>query len=256
MPDNTNQTTARSELIASLAPHGILRAGINMSNFLLVNQTDASGQPDGVSPAMARALATELGLELKLIAYKGPGDVADGASKGEWDIANIALEAERAKVIDFSPAYCEIQATYLTPPDSPINSLAQIDQPGNRIAVKERSAYDLWLTRHIKQATLVRAASLDESFERFRDEGLEVLAGLRPKLLQQQTLMPGSTLFDESFMAVQQSMGCPTGKTLAAAHIRDFVKRSIESGFVAELIERYEVVGQLSVPVISPETIG
>ncbi len=244
---NVTESAGRSELIASLAPHGVLRAGINMSNFLLVNQTDANGQPDGVSPAMARALAAELDLELKLIPYEGPGDVADAASRDEWDIANIALEAERAVVIDFSPAYCEIQATYLTPPGSSITGMQQVDTDGNRIAVKARSAYDLWLTRNIKQASLVRATTLDESFERFRDEGLEVLAGLRPKLLEQQVLMPGSILFEESFMAVQQCMGCPVGKTLAANFIQHFVQRSKESGLVAELIARYEVQGRLSV---------
>ncbi len=244
---NISDDAGRSELIASLAPHGILRAGINMSNFLLVNQTDADGQPDGVSPAMARALAAELDLELKLIAYKGPGDVADAASRDEWDIANIALEAERAVVIDFSPAYCEIQATYLTPPGSSITAMEQVDIAGNRIAVKARSAYDLWLTRNIKQATLVRAATLDESFERFRDENLEVLAGLRPKLIEQQALMAGSVLFETSFMAVQQCIGCPVGKTLAANFIQHFVQQSKESGLVAELIARYEVQGRLSV---------
>lgn len=246
LPSATN-SAGRSELIASLAPHGILRAGINMSNFLLVNQTDASGQPDGVSPAMARALAAELDLELELVPYEGPGDVADAASRDEWDIANIALEAERAVVIDFSPAYCEIQATYLTPPGSRIMSMEQVDNAGNRIAVKARSAYDLWLTRTISQATLVRAATLDESFELFRDDGLEVLAGLRPKLLEQQALMPGSVLFEDSFMAVQQCIGCPVGKSLAANFIQHFVRQSMESGLVADLISRYGVQGRLAV---------
>ncbi len=234
-------------LLDSLVPHGILRAGINMSNFLLVNQTDASGQPDGVSPAMARAMAEELGVELKLIAYEGPGDVADAATRDEWDIANIALETERAKVIQFSPAYCEIQATYLTPPGSAITSIEQVDQPGHRIAVKARSAYDLWLTRNITQATLMRADSLDASFELFRDEKLDVLAGLRPKLLQQQALMPGSILFDDSFMAVQQCMGCQVDKPLAAEFVQDFVNRAKASGKVAELIKHFDVEGRLSV---------
>lgn len=235
------------EIKDSLAPEGVLRAGINMSNILLVNQTDADGQPDGVSPAMARALADQLGVGLQLIPYKGPGDVADAASRNEWDIANIALEVERAKVIQFSPAYCEIQATYLLPPDSPLQSMDQIDRPGVRICVKERSAYDLWLTRNIQHATLLRAESLDQSFERFRDEKLDVLAGLRPKLLQQQALMPGSKLFDQSFMAVQQCMGCQVNKPEAADFVREFVNTAKASGKVAELIRHYDVEGRLSV---------
>lgn len=237
----------RQQLLDTLVPQGVLRAGINMSNFLLVNQTDEAGQPNGVSPAMARALADELGVELKLIAYEGPGDVADAATRDEWDIANIALETERAKVIHFSPAYCEIQATYLTPPGSAITTMEQVDQPGHRIAVKARSAYDLWLTRHIKQASLMRASTLDESFELFRDEKLDVLAGLRPKLLQQQALMPGSRLFDDSFMAVQQCMGCQVDKPAAAEFVQDFVNRAKASGLVASLISKFDVEGRLSV---------
>lgn len=240
-------TPDRQLLRDELVPHGVLRAGINMSNFLLVNQTDDFGQPDGVSPAMARALATELGVELKLIPYEGPGDVADAATRDEWDIANIALETERARVIHFSPAYCEIQATYLTPPGSAITCIEEVDQPGHRIAVKARSAYDLWLTRNIRKATLVRAASLDESFELFRDEQLDVLAGLRPKLLQQQALMAGSELFDASFMAVQQCMGCQVDKPLAAGFVKTFVDRAKSTGLVADLIRQFDVEGRLSV---------
>lgn len=240
-------TIVKQQLLDELAPHGVLRAGLNMSNFLLVNQTDDAGHPDGVSPGMARALAAELGVELELIAYDGPGDVADAATRDEWDIANIALEAERAKVIQFSPAYSEIQASYLTPPNSSIQTLEQVDQPGHRIAVKARSAYDLWLTRNITHATLIRAASLDESFELFRDQQLDVLAGLRPKLLEQQALMPGSRVFDESFMAVQQCMGCHVDKPLAAEFIQDFVIRAKSSGLIADLISRFDVQGRLSV---------
>jgi polar amino acid transport system substrate-binding protein len=218
-----------------------------MSNFLLVNRTDEQGQPDGVSPAMARALAKELGVELQLVPYPGPGDVADAATRNEWDIANIAFEAERSQTIQFSPAYCEIQASYLVPPGSPITHMDQVDAPGHRIAVKSRSAYDLWLTRHLKHATLVRADTLDGSFELFRDEQLEVLAGLRPKLLEQQALMPGSTLFEESFTAVQQSIGCASSDPAAIAYLADFVQRARESGLVASLIRHYVVEGQLSV---------
>ena len=145
----------KATLIEQLAPRGHLRAGINMSNFLLISTTTANNEPDGVSPAMARAIAEELGVEVELIQFNGPGDVADAALNDEWDIANIAAEAERARIVTFSPAYCEIQATYLLPPSSPVTDIDQVDVPGNRIAVKERSAYDLWLTANLEHATLV-----------------------------------------------------------------------------------------------------
>ncbi|MDB4223805.1 transporter substrate-binding domain-containing protein [Granulosicoccus sp.] len=234
-------------LIEELAPQGILRAGINMSNFLLVSETKANGEIDGVSPRMAAAIATELGVELQLIQYKGPGDVADAAQTNGWDIANIAAEAERARFISFSAAYCEIQATYLVPPGSTIKTLEDVDRPGVRIAVKERAAYDLWLVENLKHATLHKAASIDDSFTLFQDEGLEVLAGLRPKLIEQQLLMRGSTLFDKSFTAVQQSVGCQTGKPLASAYLQDFVKRSKQTGLVSSLIDQFGVQGRLSV---------
>jgi len=237
----------KTTLIEQLAPHGRLRAGINMSNFLLISIRDAKGEPDGVSPALARAIADDLGVELELIQFDGPGDVADAALSDGWDIANIAAEAERARIITFSPAYCEIQATYLLPPASVIANIEQVDKLGNRIAVKERSAYDLWLTENLQHATLVRTASLDDSFTRFQEDGLEVLAGLRPKLLEQQALMPGSVLLDESFTAVQQSIGCKPEHELAASYLKDFVQHSKESGFIASLIDQYGVSGRLSV---------
>ena len=218
-----------------------------MSNFLLVSDSTPEGHADGVSPRIAQAIADELGVELVLVPYKGPGEVADGAQSNEWDIANIAAEAERARFISFSPAYCEIQATYLIPPNSPITVMADVDKPGVRIAVKDRAAYDLWLKENLKHATLERAPSLDDSFTLFKDSNLEVLAGLRPKLLEQQSLMPGSTLFDESFTSVQQSIGCQTGKALASAYLQDFVQRSKHNGLILSLIEQFGVVGRLSV---------
>lgn len=218
-----------------------------MSNFLLVSTTNAQNEPDGVSPAMARAIADELGVALSIVAYDGPGQIADAATADQWDLANIAAEPARARFISFSPAYCEIQATYLVSPDSKINSLSEVDQPDHEIAVKERSAYDLWLTENLRHATLVRAPSLDESFDLFKDQKLDALAGLRPKLIEQQSLMPGSTLFDESFTSVQQSIGCQTGKPEAASYISQFVEQSIRNGLVARLIEHYGVAGRLSV---------
>lgn len=234
-------------IVEQLAPTGVLRAGINMSNFLLVNSETAQGEPAGVSPDMAKALADILGVKLKLVVYKNPGDVADAAPRNEWDIANIAAEAERAKVINFSSAYCEIQATYLLPPNSPIRHLEEVDREGVRIAVKERAAYDLWLTENLRNATLVRARSMDESFELFQHQSLEVLAGLRPRLLDDAKKIPGSVLMDDSFTAVQQSIGCQPDRVDAAQFVQAFVRDSIESGFVASLIEQHGVVGQLSV---------
>jgi len=236
----------RQQLQAQLAPTGMLRVALNMSNFLLVNATDNSGKPDGVSPAMARAIAEELQVRYELVCFEGPGLVADAATQNLWDIANIAAEAERAKLITFSPAYCEIQATYLLPPDSSHRSIQDVDSAGTRIGVKARSAYDLWLTENLQHATLVRAESLEASFDVFAEQQLEALAGLRPKLIEQQQLMPGSTLLDESFTAVQQSIGCLPGNPEAAQYLADFVDRARQNGLVRSLIEQYGVSGKLN----------
>jgi len=230
-----------------LAPTGVLRAGINMSNFLLVNGKTTTGEPAGVSPDMAQAIAAKLGVGLQLIPYKGPDEVADGAATQQWDIANIAAESERAKTITFSSAYCEIQATYLLPAGSAISAIEDVDIAGVRISVTQRAAYDLWLTENLRNATLVRSASIDDSFNVFRDQSLEVLAGLRPRLIEDAKALPGSRLMDESFTAVQQSIGCLPGKTEAADFLNRFVAESIASGLVARLIEKHRVSGKLSV---------
>ena len=237
-----------NELIKQqLAPTGVLRAGINMSNFLLVNSATSSGEPAGVSPDMAKAIADELGVGLELIPYKGPGEVADGAAEHEWDIANIAAEAERAKTIHFSPAYCEIQATYLVPAGSEFKSSDDIDQPGNRISVKERAAYDLWLSENLRHATLHRVPSMDESYDAFVEQSLDALAGLRPRLLEDAKRLTGSFVLDDSFTAVQQSIGCIPGNAEAGNFLREFVAQAILSGFVANLINKHGVSGKLSV---------
>merc|ERR1712179_794726 len=177
-----------------------------MSNFLLVTTKDAEGLPEGVSPALARAIAVKLSVPVKLISY--PGVLADALAEGGWDIGNIANEKERAKTICFSPAYCDIQATYLVPAGSAIQKIEDVDKPNVRIVAKERSAYDLWLTENIKNATIIRTKSIDESFTKFCDEGYEVLAGLRPKLLDEAAKLPGSTILPGSFTVIGQSVGC------------------------------------------------
>ena len=235
------------ELVNELAPTGVLRAAINMSNFLLVSGKTADGEPDGVSPELARAIAAELGVGLELIPFPRPGELADAAGDDVWDIGNIAAEPERARSITFSPAYCEIQATYLLPPGSPLRAAAEVDAAGNRIAVLERAAYELWLSDNLRHATLVKAASMDASFELFVRDGLDALAGLRPKLIEDQKKLPGSILLDDSFTAVQQAVGCRPGRPLAAAFLREFVERSKRNGFIASLIDKHGVSDRLSV---------
>jgi polar amino acid transport system substrate-binding protein len=236
-------TAMTSTLLAQLAPTGVLRAGINMSNFLLVNARTPDGGPAGVSPSLAAAIAERLGVPVRYVPYPRPGELADDAGKDAWDIGLIGAEPQRAERIAFSPAYAEIQATYMVPEGSPIATLDQVDRPGVRIAVAARAAYDLWLERNIRQAALVRAPGLDAAFELFRDEKLEALAGLLPKLLEDRPKLPGSRILEGSFTAVQQAVGCARGMDEAAAFLRDFVEEAKASGLIARLIAQHGVEG-------------
>ena len=230
---------ARSEL----APTGVLRAGINLSNFLLVTGRSASGDPEGVSPDMARAIAAELGVPVKYVPFKSPGELGDQAGKNVWDIGLIGAEPQRAEKIAFSAAYVEIEATYMVPADSPIKSIADVDKKGVRIAVSARSAYDLWLVNNIKNATLVQVSGLDAAYEKFMSDKLEVLAGLRPGLLKDVTKAPGLKILDGKFTAVQQAVGTAKANLAGAAFLADFVEKAKKSGLVAELIKRHNVKG-------------
>ncbi|MCY3980455.1 MAG: ABC transporter substrate-binding protein [Alphaproteobacteria bacterium] len=238
-----------SDTIAEqLAPTGVLRAGINMSNFLLVTGRTESGDPDGVSPDMARALGERLGLLVKMVPFPTPGELADAAGDDVWDIGLIGAEPQRAEKIAFSLAYAEIEATYLVPSGSPIQSIEEVDKPGIRIAVSARSAYELWLSRNIRHAELVLAQGLGAAFETFVEQGCEALAGLRPGLISDVEKLPGARILDGRFSAVQQAIGVPRSRPAsAAAFVAEFVEEAKTSGLVANLIARHGVAGRLMV---------
>lgn len=240
-------TEVSSEVIAQLAPTGVLRAGINMSNFLLVVDKTASGDPIGPSPSLALAIADALGVPLKLVPFKTPSEVAAAAGKGIWDIGNIGAEPQRAAVMDFTAAYVEIEATYLVPPGSPIQSIDEVDRPGNRISVSKGSAYGLWLENNIKQAELLAVEGGDAAFDAFVNNKLEAYASLRPRLVSEVEKMPGSRILDGQFSAVQQAVGVNKGNDAAYAWVKDFVEAAKASGMIAGFIEQHGVQGKLSV---------
>lgn len=232
---------------AELAPSGVLRAGINLSNFLLVTGQTASGDPQGVSPDMARALADRLDVPVEYISYATPGELADAAVDDLWDIGNIGAEPERAKTITFTAAYVEIEATYLVPAGSPIQSIDEVDREGVRIGVYGRSAYGLWLSDHIERAELVKAEGVDASFDIFSANRLEALAGLRPRLVEDAANLPGARVLDGQFTAVQQAIGTKPDRKAGAAFLCDFVEEAKSSGLVASLLVKHGVEGQLTV---------
>jgi len=228
---------------ADLAPTGTLRAGINMSNFLLVTGKTGSGDPVGVSPSMAAEVASRLGVPLKLVPFPNPGVLADAAGTDTWDIGLIGADPLRSEKTAFTAAYCEIEATYMVPPGSRLKTIADVDKPGVTICVSARSAYDLWLERNIRHATLIRADGLGGAFDKYLAENIDALAGLRPGLLGDLPKAPGHTIMDGRFMAVQQAIGCGKGKPAGEAFLRAFVEEAKASGLVAKLIAQHKVVG-------------
>jgi polar amino acid transport system substrate-binding protein len=228
--------------MTDLTPTGKLRVGVNLGNFLLV-QRNADGSIRGIVPDLAQELARRLGVSAELRQYEKVGDVADGAKKGEWDVAFIGVEPQRAAEIDFTAPYVEIEATYLVPAGSPIKSIAGVDRKGVRIAVAGRSAYDLWLSRNIKSAELVRGDGIEHSYRIFVKDKLEVLAGLKPRLMEDLAKLPGARILDGRFTAVQQAIGTPKGRPEGAAYLRKFAEDIKASGLVAQLIERQGVRG-------------
>lgn len=232
-----------SQITAELAPTGVLRAGINLSNFLLVSGRREDGTPFGVAPDMARALADRLGVAVRYVPYGSPGELADAASADAWDVGLIGAEPQRAQTIAFSAAYVEIPATYLVGAGSPIASLADVDRPGVRIASTARAAYDLWLERNVKHAELVRFPTLDAAFEGFVAGKLDALAGLHARLLADVQKLPGARILPGQFSSVQQAIGIPRGKADAAAFVEAFVQDAKASGLVARLIEQHAARG-------------
>lgn len=231
--------TVRSEL----APTGTLRVGLNHGNFLLVTPGSSASDPHGVAPDLARELGRRLGVPVEFIKFDTAGGLADAAKTGGWDVAFLGAEPQRANEIAFTAAYLEIPATYLVPAGSPIRSIADVDRPGVRIAVSEKSAYELYLSRTLRHAQLLRTKGIDGSFELFVADKLDALAGLKPRLLTDVQKLPGARLLEGQFTAVQQAIGTPKNREAGAKYLREFVEEVKASGLVAQAIDRNAVQG-------------
>lgn len=234
---------------AILAPTGVLRAGINLSNFLLVSARGPRDEPLGVSPDLCGLLAAELGVPLELVPYANPGLLADAASKDAWDVGLIGAEPARAATIAFTAPYAEIDATYAVRDGSGLASIGDVDRRGTRIAVSRRAAYCLWLEANLEEATLERTAApgLDASRALYDDARCDALAGLRPWLIDQ--ALPDATILDGSFTTVRQAIGVPKrgADPAALAFLEDFVAGKVGDGTVGRLIADRGVAGRLAV---------
>ncbi len=236
-----------ADAASDLAATGTLRAAINMANALLVTGETPEGDPDGVAPDMARAIADRLEVAISYVPFASPGELADAAAGDFWDIGMIGAEPARAERIAFSSAYVEIEATYLVPEGSPLAAVEDVDRDGVRIARSGRSAYDLYLSRSLAHAELVRAQGIKGAVELLVRDKLDALAGLRPALVAESERLPGARVLDGYFTTIQQAVGTRRGNDAGAAFLSQFVEDVKASGLVGRLIERHGVAGRLSV---------
>ena len=243
--------TPTPEAKAQLTKDGVLRAAINLANSLLVTGETPKGNPTGVAPDMAIAIAETLGAEVSYVTNPSPGLLADGAAEEAWDIGLIAAEPRRAETIAFTAAYAEIEATYLVPTKSPIDSVEEVDKDGVKIVVSGRSAYDLYLTRSLRHAELTRGQGADATFKLFSSGGFDALAGLRPSLLSLEKKLEGSRVLADYFTTVQQAIGTPKSNDAGAKFLMEFAEEAKANNFVASLIEHYGLTGRLSVAPLS-----
>ena len=226
-----------------LAPSGKLRIGLNYQNFLLVLGDGPDGEPRGIAPDLGRELARRLGVPVEYVKFDAAGKLADAIKEARCDVGFIGAEPQRANDIAFTSAYLEIPVTFLVPAGSKIRGIADVDQEGVRISVSERSAYDLYLTRTLKKAQLVRSTGIPASYDTFVKQKLEALGGLKPRLVQDAARLPGSRVLDGQITGVQQAIGTTKARAAAAKYLQAFAEEVKASGFVARAIERHKVQG-------------
>ena len=230
-------------VVAELAPTGKLRAAINFGNGVLASKDPATGEARGVSLDLSRELAKRLGVPLEIVPYAAAGRVVEAVKTGAWDVGYVAIDPVRAVDMIQSPAYVVIEGSYLVPADSPIRSNAEVDREGIRIVVGQGSAYDLFLTREIKRAMLVRAPTSPEVVNMMLAQKLEVSAGVKQQLEADAKRVPGVRLLAGRFMTINQAMAVPRGRDAGARYVRDFIEEMKAAGFVAQALVRHNVEG-------------
>ena len=232
--------------INELAPTGKLRAGMNLGNNLFTRQ-NAAGELLGVSVDLMQELAKRLGVSLDMVIYDQPGQVADDATNGVWDIAILAIEKTRAKTISFSPAMTEIEAGYVVHKSSTLQGTEEVDAKGMKIAAPEKAGYELYLTSALKNASIVRTKNFANSIEIFNENAVDALAGLKPNLIESMSKLPDGRLMPDNFMTINHGFAIALGKPAANAYLENFVKDLIATGFVARSIEKHQIKGLVAI---------
>lgn len=230
-------------LRSDLAPTGKLRVGINYGNPVLATRDPASGDLRGVAVDLALELGRRLAVPVELVGYEAAGKMVEGLQTGAWDAAFLAVDPGRTGEISFTAPYIEIEGTYLVPAGSPLRAIADVDREGVRIGLAAKSAYDLFLSRSLQRAQLVRAPDPNAAFELLVAGKVEVLAGVKQTLVTNAAKLPGSRVVDGRFMAIHQALGMPKGRAAGAKYLREFIEDVKASGLVARAIEKAGIGG-------------
>jgi polar amino acid transport system substrate-binding protein len=230
-------------LRSDLAPTGKLRVGVNYGNPVLATRDRVSGELQGVAVDLARELGKRLDVPVELVGFESAGQMVEGLKAGAWDVAFLAVDPGRAGEINFTAPYIEIEGTYLVPGGSLLRTIADVDRTGVRIGVSANSAYDLFLSRSLQHAELVRAADPTAAFELLGAGKVDVVAGVRQSLMANADKLPGARVFAGRFMAIQQALGIPKGRDEGAKVLREFIEDVKASGLVARAIEKAGVRG-------------
>lgn len=237
-----------ADVVRAFTPTGKLRASINTGNPVLA-AADAVQGARGVSVDLARGFAQRLGVDLELVVFETAGRSVDAISQEQADIGFFAIDPKRGEGIHFTAPYVLIEGCYVVRSDSPLTANEQVDRAGTRVVVGKGSAYDLFLTRELKQATLLRAPSSQAVVQTFLEQGAEVAAGVRQQLEADALPLGNMRLLPGRFMVIQQAMGCPRGRgTEAAAALAAYVEDMKRSGFVAEALQRHGIGGAAVAP--------
>lgn len=230
---------ATAEVRRELAPTGTLRAAINYNNPLLARQDATTGKLIGLAVDLSRELARRAGVPLELIPYDAAGAISGSALDNVWDVAFLAIDPLRGKNIDFTAPYLELEGTYMVAAGALLQRIEDVDRDGVRIAVTAGSAYDLFLTRELRHAQLVRAPDTPKSMELMIEQHLEAVAAVRTALVAEAKRVPGLRVLDGHFMTIPQAAGVPKGRPLAARYVSDFIEEMKASGFVAKALKRH-----------------
>ena len=228
--------TVPRNVVTELAPSGKLRAAINFGNSVLAQKDPTTGEPRGVSSELARELAKRLAVPIEFVTFDAAGKVFDALQKGAWDIAFLAIDPVRAAGIDFTAPYVVIEGAYVVPADSPLKTVEDVDRDGVRVAVARPTAYDLYLTRALKHAKLVRESSGPEALALFRKDRLEVAAGVKQPIVAFAKEHPDTRVIPGRFMVIEQAMGTPKGREAGVRYLREFIEEMKASGFVAKAL--------------------